>query len=528
MKKLILISLFVTGNFFAQSNPGNQSIELPDFVITGVQSVNIPFIEKNQPKMITVLSKEFFTPKFNPEDFSPTDISNPLKDEITLYNEKPRTSGILKLGAGLETLPVGSLNMGWNFDNGFINANLFGYNENEYVENAGENVSGGKISSEFFVNTQSSFLPGSRISADIGFDQNTFKFFASTSPQLERRIRNLSANIGFENKYYDLFNFGLNINPIKSELENESYDETLLNLNGFLTLKFRSFGIQLDAKYISQSSNLSSFSHEGSFISAKPFIYFSPTNSILLKVGVNYNKADTTDSFSPYAFMKISFTNELELIADYSPRMEYLSYAQIVGSNQYLGFGEYFHLNEIDADINIALKYEFETYFGFSGGINLKKADNYLVFQDTDYNGIFEMGGINDASIFTGFISAMFNPGPMGRFYGELKFSKAETGGGLKLPYHPNLSINATYGNNIAGFLGLSVGYELKTGMYGDLIGLDEIPAYHNFYTELDFNITKQFSIVAEFNNLLNRENYSFYNYQKKPFDVIGSIIYTW
>ena len=68
MKKyFILIILFFSTFLFAQTE--QQSIELPDFVITGRQNIDIPIAVKKKPDLVSTISKDFLTPQYSPEEF---------------------------------------------------------------------------------------------------------------------------------------------------------------------------------------------------------------------------------------------------------------------------------------------------------------------------------------------------------------------------------------------------------------------------------------------------------------------------
>ena len=56
--KLIISACLIPFIIFGQENNTGQSIELPDFVITGVQTVSIPTAQKQKPQLISMLSKE--------------------------------------------------------------------------------------------------------------------------------------------------------------------------------------------------------------------------------------------------------------------------------------------------------------------------------------------------------------------------------------------------------------------------------------------------------------------------------------
>ena len=59
IRKLFLF-IIIGSVIIAQDQNKGQDIELPDFVITGIQSVDIPTMAKRKIDLIPVLSNEFF------------------------------------------------------------------------------------------------------------------------------------------------------------------------------------------------------------------------------------------------------------------------------------------------------------------------------------------------------------------------------------------------------------------------------------------------------------------------------------
>ena len=58
MRKIILIFFLSFTIVFAQEENQSQSIELPDFVITGNEKITIPKVQKSHPDLIPLLSKD--------------------------------------------------------------------------------------------------------------------------------------------------------------------------------------------------------------------------------------------------------------------------------------------------------------------------------------------------------------------------------------------------------------------------------------------------------------------------------------
>src|SRR5690606_20002196 len=91
------------GRLFAQDNP-TPTVELPDFVITGTDVVNVQSAQKIKPEVVSTVSEGFLKPAFSPEELEVRDLSNPVKDEINLFDTLNFLKGDLKAGVGVYTL----------------------------------------------------------------------------------------------------------------------------------------------------------------------------------------------------------------------------------------------------------------------------------------------------------------------------------------------------------------------------------------------------------------------------------------
>ena len=69
MKKILLIIL-IPFIIYAQDATKDQSIELPEFVITGERNISIPEMKKHIPELVPTLSDEFFRPVFTTEQLA--------------------------------------------------------------------------------------------------------------------------------------------------------------------------------------------------------------------------------------------------------------------------------------------------------------------------------------------------------------------------------------------------------------------------------------------------------------------------
>ncbi len=189
MKKILLILLVIISSLFAQEGTQSQSIELPDFVITGKESINIPKIQKVHPDFIPLLSKDFFTPNYPNEENTTIKLPEISTEIISLGNYKQKTNALLMISAGLETWPKGEFYYSDWTDNFSFNSHLYGKNELEYVKNAGLNIAGLDLGLKYFVDHTANFLPGLEIALDGGYFYESYNFYGSAIPTIKEKYQ---------------------------------------------------------------------------------------------------------------------------------------------------------------------------------------------------------------------------------------------------------------------------------------------------------------------------------------------------
>ena len=107
MKKLILFAVIISSVIFGQEESQSQSIELPDFVITGKENISIPKIQKQLPDFIPLLISRFFYSSITQiEEQTTIKLPEPKTEIVSIGNYKQKTNALLKFNAGLETLPI--------------------------------------------------------------------------------------------------------------------------------------------------------------------------------------------------------------------------------------------------------------------------------------------------------------------------------------------------------------------------------------------------------------------------------------
>ena len=526
IKKIILSTLIGLTAVFAQSN---QSVELPNFVITGVRTVDIKTMNKKSPELISTLSKEFILPTKSPETFKISILSKISAPDTNIHVVNRDYNGFLNVGVGINTLPVGDLRYTLTSRHVMLNAKVFGQKDRDYEDNSGYNVSGASVNTDFFISSGSQFLPGLRLGLNAGFIRDDYKFFGSATPTTERKTQNM---FGSAKLIHNLggYNFGLELSGRMFELENIKLEEKYFDAKAFVEFNISRFAVRAAAEYRNQglTNNLTT-TDSYDYLAGMAFAKIDLSKDITLKGGASYAKSEGSNLFSPYASIKLKFTKEISLFGEFNPGTEFLTMYDFVKSNRY------FNLATVDnvftkhkIRMNATLKYEFEKYVeaGITG--NYSKSDNYSYFADNVTGGFFNINTADDVENFNGGIYAIFHLGPMGKFYGSVNFASSKFSNDKYVPYHPKGYGQLSYFYEFTNGIEINPKVLFATGSYTDAANTNELDSYIDLGLTVKYKLLKNLSVKADFNNIINSENYIYKGYKEKPLDIILGIEYRW
>ncbi|MCO6472329.1 MAG: hypothetical protein J5I57_01185 [Melioribacteraceae bacterium] len=530
MRKILLIFTLIPVMIFSQEANQGQSIELPEFVITGKQTVTVPKALKKKPDPISIVSPEFFTPTVSTEQFSLSDISEPFMPQIILYPISKYINGQLEVGAGVHTIPTGKFNIQQAFESSVIFANVSGLNINEYENNSQYNETAAGAGAMFFISSDSDFLSGSSISVNGNYYQNSYRFFASANPEFERKTQTYNAKLKFENQASSIFNYNFS-----TSFENLTFKENDLSeilIRPSLDIKFNVgstallFGGLLENQ--SLKNNLSTITSYNYFSAYGKFRY-NISNGIILDAGASYYKSENEDLVTPVAKLTTKLNKNLTLFVEYNPTLKNKTFKHFLEQNRYFNFGAMDNFSEKDKfKIKGAVRYQFDKYFEINLGGAFSKIDNYLYFGDVTTQGFYDLRNDDEIKKIEGFLNLIFYQGPFGMFYADFIYNSVKFENGNYVPFEPEYKANAFYKYKFDFGFGIEPSLRYYSKSYVNINNNGQISDYINAAVKGTFNLLNNLELFVEFQNLLNRNNYLLPGYTEKPFDVLGGVKYSW
>ncbi len=527
MKKLFFAFLFISSVAIAQSE--QKSIELPDFVITGKQSVEIPTVLKKKPELISTISEDFLLPQYSPDELPLLISSQPLPAKPSIV-ASDYYEGSVKIGVGNYTYPEGDFRLSKSFGNYIVSANAWGKNIKEYVSYSGYNTSGVSLDNTLFISTKSDFLPGTQIKLNGEYSRESYKFYASAVPNYERKLSSGSGIFSVTNNYNRWIDFGVDFGLNILSFNESDLEEKIVNGDVLFNFKTNGFIIGGKGSYERQilKNNFSGIG-DYDFYSVDGFIKTNISNNMILKGGLHYAGNNSDNFISPFASMQYGITEGLTFTVEYNPRIENITYLEMLNKNMYaipLLTDNVF--KKVKADLNAGIKYEHYKFFSisFSGGYS--KIDNYFYFTDGLSKGLYNIHITDNVDAFNAKLDLLFNPAELGYFFGNVKYSSVKNDGDMYIPYEPKFSSELIYGYDFNFGLGLKMKFVYLKDIYTNITNTDFLDDYQNLSFGASYKIWENLSLKADFQNILNKTNFVLRGYEEKPFDIIVGAEYRW
>ena len=538
MKKFLVI-LFLLGNLcWAQNKDMEQSIELPDFVITGVQSVDTPELKKPQIDFIPVLSKQFFNPVYQPEELNLTRIEAPSNESPEVFKNYTPISAELKLGAGIYTQPTGSFSISTVSSNMFLSAELWGTNIKDYEPYSDNNVIGGRIHSKIFVDNKSRFLPGLEVSIDAGLDSRNYNLFGSNIlKQVNRSVLGGNGLLSISYNTDDAVSFSISgkadytdMTGDMNSLLDTDINELLFTTNGSFLVNMNTMNLTGSAEYISSTYSDSTFSDDNvSYFKGTAKISYLLGNAISLDAGIFYSSYDSQSFFMPVFSGRVRINDFITLKAEIGGSSSFKGFTDLYKENPFIQ-PAMLHTAYTEKNLGgrFSVLYQLDKYVQVDCGVGYEKYDHFYYFSQNTNRGIFEISPLVNLKRLFAFGKAYFHLGPMGALYGGVEVQQFTMSDDNHIPYQPVVVSSLEYKYENKGPFAFSVKYMLNYKTYTDILNSDLLADLHDLCVSLEYKFSKNIILQAGVENILDNDNFVWDGYLQKPLDFIAGFRYQW
>jgi hypothetical protein len=516
-----------------------QPLELPEFVITGVESLDVPGGSKQTPKLPPKLNTNELQ-RFNPLDkLSFSLLPQAAMPRLNLPMQE--RNGFLKGEFGMFITP--SIDAGYravlgNFD---LTANAGATFSNGHLRNADFSDIYGQISSSYLAPEKFLFFGGSRTDSYIRARHRSYKFFAmadTSRPTLERTALTISGGVqtvgAFEDWVYDMgvsTDFlGLQTSEFSGRLERENLTNYIFK-GHILAKKIIdewAFGGTINA----QTQGFAGAPTFDFLLTPSIVVEFrntQKTTELLFQGGANITSL-ASQTILPTATVNaaLHLGSGLSLYADAFSGMRMNTPFEIFAVNPYFSVLELqfpiinpssfgFFWNHTLYDAKLSLRFQPSTHFAFTLGGRSEAHQGAISFLATNRNGEVDIAR-DTTSIHRVFAEGAFMPDSSNTLTARINANASLSVKFGSVPFLAPLEASLEYRRYWIPTLSTTLtGVYIAERNHGAIFStLRILPAFVDIRLHAEYHISPQFSVYARATNLLNQPIFIWDGYQER------------
>jgi hypothetical protein len=551
---LVVSATLLFGHAHAQTSPPEkaeknkpdktkavQPLELPEFVITGVESLDVPGGAKQVPKPVPKLTLQQIS-HFNPLDKQPFTLlpAAPISPTLLAQQEK---NGFVQGEFGMFITP--SVEAGYRavFGNFDLNANAGIVLSNGYRPNTDFTDIHADIESSYLAPEKFFFFGGSRTETRIRVRNRNYKFFGADSTAFpesapQRNVLNLEAGVqtvgNFEGWQYDM---GASV---ESALLSSVHENTLVNGHIAAKTSLGAFSLGGKADVQLQGVIVRPFAERYWLAPSILAGYNVSDFSLSAEVGVHTVSTGFVNILRPSANLKAAFaassllTLELSALTGIRPN----SFLRALGQNPYTlsisggaAANDIYYFETVLYDFSVLMRFHPSQYIGLTVGSELENCDFAMVYGRTNRDGGFapEYRLTNIVRLFAeldGNITASDNiKARLNARFGGSRVVGIAQNQGTDVPYLSPFDASLQYRRQW-----LSQLHSIVEGVYvsEQSPGTGKnLPAYFDLRLKAEYQITNAISVYARGTNLLNQSIFLWQGYQERGIFIAAGFVMT-
>jgi len=214
---------------------------------------------------------------------------------------------------------------------------------------------------------------------------------------------------------------------------------------------------------------------------------------------------------------------------EYKPKVKFITVKDFLKKNLYYNFSTIDNVfEEFGNNMEAMIKYEYDKYITITLSGGYSKVENLFFFNDVNNRGKYDANVLPEAKIIFSKLNLYYYTNIYGYIIGEVLFKDSKNPSERAIPYEPQFSTSISYGYEFDFKLGFRAKYGMLYNIYTDLDNTEKLTDYHDLSIAVDYEILSGLKLTVDFQNILNRSNFVWKQYQDKPFDILVGIEYRW
>ena len=520
-------------------------IDLPEFVITGRERVDLPLSSKLEQadEQGTQLYPSRLMMLGDKESGGLAELSE--KSGTLRFRNSENFDGMLNLGYGRFNLTYGEAWYGKRFVEGDFGIHGNYQAHNAYVDHADASEGSFDASGGLYLPQRLALLGGSEVTGQFAYEGKKYQFFGSPTPSLQRTLNNFQVGLSLHSASLTPFTYGSSVRLRRLTLrdKDQSREDDLslgLRANGEAAGWQLRGELNYDADFLDQSIP-GNDPHYLKVTGGFRKLLFSNLDLSGGIVFYLYRNSDSGFKSRVYPDLMVQYylDRQLTLFMQFEPSVERNSLLRAVSENRYIGNDV--QINHQGVYVDFASGVQFDILSRGTGRVYFKYQSirdfplyidpstlNYVLIFPTPYaDWAVRYDGTTRLSSLNG--EVLVDMTKMDHVSGTMTIlSTNNSFTGDRVPYLAPVTITGSYLHQFAFGLSTQVAVSLVGERPIGLSGGPMLSSYFLLNASAEYVFGKGFSIFLRLNNIFD-EHYSIWNrYQELPFSVLGGITVKW
>jgi len=514
-------------------------IDLPEFVITGNEKIDLNIESKAEDDQERIFSPSRPTPGERPlnvgEALTPKQIKSFTKVPGAL-------NGRVFAGFGFYGTPQFE---GWfgQYDptNSFV-VNGYYSESNGHVVDAGYWRGGMGVRGSYMMPDSSSLVPLGQLNGELKYGRESYRAYASRTSFRVRDLDGLEVSMGLGSRYAlpykSLSGFDYSAKTgwnIFSANDSGKSHEREFFLNGSAATQFfaTSFRATVDYRITAYTMDLPglktghwfAFRTDGRQLFT-PSLQFSFTIQQFLYRG---NTGVTNGRFYPNADMRYMFTDQASMYVGFAPVVERNTLSSVIKQNRYIDVNAPLLPTDTRLHFYMGMELTPVEQITITAKAAYKHINNYPTFYDKDSAKVWEvlyLSGIRSTKFEVSALYRLNQQQNVTAYFSTQSTKQKDSASAI--PYLPSFTIGAVYHHFFDMGLHVETYIEFNASRYTNFVNTHSNAGYIASGVKAELEMFGQFRGFAEVNNLLNQRYYVWNGYQERTVFVMFGISYNW
>jgi len=528
-------------------------IELPEFVITGKEAIDLPVAYKSELSEEKIyIPNTSAKPNIGQRERETAELANPIKRSVKPEPAVRISDGIIKFGYGNFYTPFVDGRFGKQFSTGDISAygnykSSHGHIENADFVNGGLGAGGGYI-----LPSETALLAplfkGARLGGLLAFSIEKYRFYgvpngrqppeypAKLFLQNQQRTKNYwGYDVSLTSDVNPYFDYALSFNGHYLIVDDvEKATESQFGFGLAVSKEVKRYRLKSNVEFYGNNINSSAPHNDPLYLRLGVGARRLLLPQFDLMMNVNYfifRNFDSEALGKVYPQMEIKYyANEvLTFFGSFTPAVHRNSLYEMIRQNKYLANNVAIHHQDRFIDASFGLQVNLGKKFKAKVATNYFRVRDYPTYQDSARLRVWNVLYSGTSSILRFTAEGDYNITNEGRLSGTFTFRSSENSWTEKeLPYLPNIEFGLFYQHLFPFGLTLNASMTYIGTRYIDLNNKEQLQPYLLMDFKGEYQILRYFGVFLYFRNLLNQTYYIWDNYSEIPFSVLGGISFRW